>query len=122
MTSTLTTIARTISEELERAVAAAENAQNAGLDFVLKEIATADRKRREALAQCDEIQSEAATMISEALKLRERAEEDFTRAIEATTANLAKLKTPEKTRIGNKKKTAIAASTLDQVSEGSGHD
>jgi flagellar hook-basal body complex protein FliE len=121
MTSTLTTIARTISEELERAVAAAEEAQNAGVDLALKELGSAERARLDALAHCNELEREAASLVSQALKARERAEAEFNNAMESAVSKIEALKVKAKARIANgKKKSPSLRELVNASGEASG--
>jgi hypothetical protein len=87
MTGTLTTIAETISQELSRAVEAAERAQNAGLDLAREKIAVAVNRRNAGLERASELEREAARLIAESLDVRENVEKTFaTDMHEAMTA------------------------------------
>ena len=116
MTSTLTTIARTISEELERAVAAAEDAQNAGLNMVNDAIKTAIQRHSETIDSAVELEREAASMIAAAVKVRENAQKALYEAMADTHSKVQSLRSEAPRRMSSKKAKAIsqAASTEGQ--------
>jgi hypothetical protein len=110
MSSTLTTIARTISEELERAVAAAEEAQNAGLDLISQETTIAITKQRETLHSAAELEREAAELIAKAIKLRESAQMNFESEMKRIVEKVHALKAEGPRRVSSKKSKALPPS------------
>lgn len=103
MSATLTTIARTISEELERAVSAAEDATNAGLDLVNSEMGIALAKNREALKSAVDLEKEAAELISKAIRIRETAQSDLDESMRQIAQRVYGLRA-ETPRISSSKK------------------
>lgn len=109
MTSTLTTIARTISDELERAVAAAEEAQNAGLDLANNEIKTTLQRHSEAIDSAVELEREAASMIAAAVKVRENAQKALYESMGAIHQRIMSLRSEGVKRVKNGKSKGTAS-------------
>lgn len=109
MSSTLTTIARTISEELERAVAAAEDAQNTGLDIVSASIGASVGRFVEATDAAAELEREAAQLVAKAIKLRENARKELVDDFSDASEKIKALKSVQSRRINGKKPKANAS-------------
>lgn len=118
MTGTLTTIARTISEELERAVEAAEQAQNAGIEHVKTALHIACQARTEAIQSARALEEDAARLIAQSIKIREAAERTFAEASGDVMKLLDGVKAPPALRRANKKQKELPppqdAATSDQ--------
>lgn len=108
MSSTLTAIARTISDELERAVAAAEDAQNTGLDIVSAALKTSVARFSETVDAASELEREAAQLVAKAIKLRESAQKELLSDFSDASEKIKALRADSPRRINGKKSKAPA--------------
>lgn len=95
MTDTLTTLAETLTSELAATVAATERARNLQIAGSIEALAICNQRRVDGLTRAEDLEREAARLISEALSIRAETERSYMDDMRAVVTEIEGLKTRE---------------------------